>query len=133
MAFAFLSDEWISEARKIREGSESTPPLVHTFKMNLVVTDVPFGSGDIDAHIDTSSGELDLDKGHIDDPDLTVTVDYSTAKAMVVDANFQAGMQAYMSGTIQAVGDISKVMALQSSGSDPSAQELASRIREMTS
>ena len=100
--------------------------------MNLVVTEVPFGTGLIDAHLDTSSGQLDLDTGHLESPDLTVTVDYLTAKAILVDNNPQAAMQAFMAGKIRVEGDMAKLMALQVAPTDGSAQQLAGRLRDIT-
>ncbi len=55
--------------------------------MNLVVTAVPFSDKDILAHLDTSSGELVLDTGHLETQDLKVTVDYDTAKAILIEGN----------------------------------------------
>src|SRR6185437_142663 len=88
MPYPFLSEEWLAQARRIRaefDGQSVTFP--HPVRMNLVVTAVPFDEKDIDAHMDTSSGELVLDEGHLDSPDLTVTVDYDTAKAILIDGN----------------------------------------------
>ena len=79
MPYPFLSDDWFNEARKIRgEYDGKVPPITHSVRMNLVVTAVPFGDADVDAHMDTSSGDLVLDTGHLEKPDLTVTVDYDT-------------------------------------------------------
>ncbi|HUZ09358.1 MAG TPA: SCP2 sterol-binding domain-containing protein [Acidimicrobiales bacterium] len=133
MANPFLSDEWLYEARKLRSEYEGkTAPFPNVVRMNLVVNEVPFGDGVIDAHLDTSSGELDLDTGHLESPDLTVTVDYLTAKAILIDGNPQAGMQAFMAGKVRVVGDMAKLMALQIAPPDGSAQELAGRLREIT-
>ena len=82
--------------------------------MNQIITDVPFGDGTIDAHMDTSSGELEMDLGHLENPDVTVTLDYDTAKAIFVEGNPQAGMQAFMAGKIKVQGDMTKLMAMQS-------------------
>ena len=80
--YPFLSDEWLQAARAIREEYRGkTQPMAHQVRMNQVITDVPFGDGTINAHMDTSSGEIKMDLGHLDDPDLTVTLDYDTAKA----------------------------------------------------
>jgi putative sterol carrier protein len=129
----FLSDEWMEEAKKIREEYRGKgSPAAHAVKMNQVITDVPFGEGTINAHMDTSSGELEMDTGHIDGADLTVTLDYDTAKAIFVDGNPQAGMQAFMAGKIKVQGDMTKLMAMQSSAPDPTALEVASRIKEIT-
>ena len=135
MPYPFLSDEWLEEARRIRaeyEGESLSFP--HAVRMNLVVTVVPFGDKDIDAHMDTSTGELVLDVGHIETPDLKVTVDYDTAKAILIEGNPQAGMQAFMAGKIKVEGDMAKLLALQAApaGTDSRAAEMANRLKEIT-
>jgi putative sterol carrier protein len=129
----FLSDEWITDAKKIREefAGKGTPPA-HSVRMNQVITDVPFGDGSLNVHMDTSGGDLEFDLGHLDNPDLTVTLDYETAKAIIVDQNPQAGMQAFMAGKIKVQGDMTKLMAMQSGPVDPTAQEVSARIKEIT-
>ena len=129
----FLSDEWMAEAKKIREEyqGKGTPPA-HAVKMNQVITEVPFGDGTVNAHMDTSSGELEMDTGHLDGADLTVTLDYETAKAIFVDGNPQAGMQAFMAGKIKVQGDMTKLMAMQSGAPDPTQLEVAAKIKEIT-
>ncbi|HXW35514.1 MAG TPA: SCP2 sterol-binding domain-containing protein [Acidimicrobiales bacterium] len=132
-SFPFLSDDWVTEARKIRQEYEpTTGTIAHQVRMNLVVTEVPFGDGPIDAHLDTSDGSIRLDTGHIDPADLKVTVDYLTAKSILVDGNPQAGMQAFMAGKIRVEGDMAKLMMLQSAPPDPKAQELAQRLKDIT-
>ena len=132
--YQFLSDEWLEEAKKIRhELTADAPAPAHSVKMNQIVTEVPFGEGTIHSHMDTSGGEMDMDLGHLDDPELTVTLDYATAKAILVDGNPQAGMQAFMAGKIKVQGDMTKMMAMQQGGPpDPNAQALAEAIKEMT-
>jgi putative sterol carrier protein len=131
--YAFLTDEWLAEARKIREEyrGKGTPPA-HSIKMNQVITDVPFGDGTVNAHMDTSNGEVEMDEGHIDGAEVTVTLDYETAKAIIVDQNPQAAMQAFMSGKIKVQGDMTKLMAMQQGPPDATAQEVSSRIKEIT-
>ncbi len=135
--YPFLSEEWLAEARRIYEefrGQAPAPPQV--LRMNQVITDVPFGSGTINAHLDTSSGEVEIDTGHIESPDVKVTLDYDTAKAVLVDGDLQVAMQAFMAGRIKAEGDITKLMGLQmaagSGGVDPTAAAIATRIKEIT-
>jgi hypothetical protein len=131
--YPFLSDEWLTEAKRIREEYKGkTPPVAHVVKMNQIVTDVPFGSGTIDAHLDSTSGELVMDVGHIENPDVTVTLDYETAKAILVEGNPQAGMQAFMAGKIKVQGDMTKLMAMQTVQPDPVAVEVAQKIKEIT-
>jgi hypothetical protein len=132
--YPFLSPEWMDEAKKIREehrgqGGAAGPSI----KMNQVITDVPFGEGSIDAHMDSSSGEMEMDLGHIDDAEVKITVPYSVAKAIFVENNPQAGMQAFMAGQIKVEGDMTKLMAMQGGGApDPSAAEIAKKIQEIT-
>jgi putative sterol carrier protein len=82
--------------------------------------------------MDSSDGDMKMDKGHIEGADLTVTVDYETARAIFVDQNPQAGMQAFMSGKIKVEGDITKLMAMQSVSPDPAAAEIAGKIKDIT-
>ena len=134
MPHKFLSDEWMTEAKKIREefAGKGTPPA-HAVRMNQIITDVPFGDGTINAHLDTSGGDVELDTGHLDNADLTVTLDYETAKAIFVEQNPQAGMQAFMAGKIKVQGDMTKLMAMQQAGPvDPTAQEVSERIKAIT-
>jgi putative sterol carrier protein len=131
--YPFLSDEWMDAAKAIREEYKGKgAPVAHVVKMNQIITDVPFGEGTLNAHMDTSSGEMEMDTGHIEGADVTVTLDYATAKAIFVDGNPQAGMQAFMSGKIKVAGDMTKLMAMQSGAADPVAAELATKIAEIT-
>ena len=131
--FQFLSDEWLDEARSIRAEYEGHGASIeHSVRMNLIVEEVPFGEGSIDAHADTSTGELVLDVGHIESVDLKVTIGYDIARALLVEGNPQAGLQAFMQGRIRVEGDIAKLMALQSASPDPTAAEIASRIQAIT-
>jgi hypothetical protein len=136
--YPFLSDEWIAEARTIRAefpapSAADTPPT--SVRMNQVITDVPFGTGTLDAHLDTSSGALEMETGHLEQPDVTVTLDYATAKAIFVDGTMEAGMKAFMEGKVRVQGDMAKLIAAlqQLSPPDPSAVDQAQRrIREIT-
>ena len=133
--YPFLSEEWIAEVRKLGDEARADgggAAIPHAVKMNQVVTEVPFGSGTIEAHMDTSSGEMQMEMGHLSDPDLTVTLDYATAKAIFVEGNPQAGMQAFMAGKIKVQGDMTKLMAMQSTPPDARAQELSQKIRDIT-
>ncbi len=134
MPHPFLSDQWIEEARAIRSEYQGRIPAVpHAVRVNLVVTELPFGDGHLDAHLDTAGGEIDLDKGHLDQPDLTVTVDYATARAILVDGDPQAGMQAFMTGKVRVEGDMTALMVLQAGPpAGDAGQELAERLRDIT-
>ena len=97
--YPFLSEEWTQAAKALREEAGDAGSVVPgSVKMNLVITEVPFGDGNIDAHLDTSAGQIDMDLGHLDNPEVKVTLDYTTAKAILIENNPQAGMQAFMAG-----------------------------------
>ncbi len=133
--YPFLSEEWIAEVRRIGDEARAeggSAQIPHQVKMNQVITEVPFGGGTIEAHMDTSSGEMQMEMGHLPDPDLTVTLDYATAKAIFVDGNPQAGMQAFMAGKVKVQGDMTKLMAMQATPPDARAQEFAAKVRDIT-
>ncbi len=145
--YPFLSDQWIAAARRIRDThlgeaesiASSVLPGGTSVRMNQIITDVPFGDGVIDAHIDSSSGSLSLDLGHIDSPDVTITVDYPTAKAIFVDQDMALAMQAFMTGRIRVDGDLTKLLALQSfapeqlpDGAKTRAYDVAAELKAIT-
>jgi len=100
--------------------------------MNQVITDVPFGTGTVESHMDSSSGEMEFELGHVAEPDVTVTVDYATAKAIFVDQNPQAGMQAFMAGKVKVQGDLAKLMASQAGGGPGGNTALTEAIQGIT-
>jgi putative sterol carrier protein len=131
--YAFLSDEWMEAAKAVREEyADQVSPPAHAIRMNQVVTDVPFGDGTINTYLDTSGGEAVMELGELDTPDLTVTTDYATAKAITVDGDAQVAMQAFMQGKVKVQGDMSKLMLLQQAPADPVQTEIQAKIQELT-
>jgi len=131
--YPFLSDEWMEAAKAIRdEYADKVSAPAHSIRMNQVVTDVPFGDGTVNAHLDTSGGEAVMETGHLENPDLTVTTDWATAKAITVDGDAQAGMQAFMQGKVKVQGDMSKLMLLQQAPTDAVQTEIQDKIKEIT-
>ena len=133
-AYPFLSPDWMNAARALRETMprpDTAPPVA--VRMNLVVTDTPFDS-DVQGHVDTTDGEVVIEDGHLDGPDLTVTVDYETARAIFIDQDAAAAMQAFMGGRIKVDGDLTKMLAMQASAAAPdaNAQGLADALRNIT-
>lgn len=132
MGHEFLSDDWINAAKAIRDkyaGEVTTkPPAI---KMNQVITDTP-GGEDIKMYLDTSSGEMVMDKGELPDADVTITLPYDVAKKQMVDQDQAAAMQAFMSGKVKVQGDMMKLMGMQSMGADPVSGKINDEIKEMT-
>lgn len=121
-------------AREIRARYEDqATTITQSIRINQVITDVPFGDGTVQSYLDTSSGRLEMELGQLDEADATVTTDYATAKAMFVDQDQAAGMQAFMSGKIKVQGDMMKLMAMQTAmPADDTAQRVAEEIKSIT-
>jgi len=135
MSFPFLSDEWMAAAKEIRDRhAGEAPPITQSLRINQVVTGAPFGDGTVESHLDTSSGQLVMEHGHLDEPDVTVTTDYETAKALFVDQDAAAGMQAFLAGKVQVQGDMMKLLAMQTAmPADDLANQIADEIKAITS
>lgn len=111
----FLSDDWIAAARQIRtelEAEGRLPDPGPPSRLNLNITEVPFGAGTVQAHVDTVDG-VEIELGHLDTADATITLGYATAQSIFVAGDSAAAMQAFMSNQLKIDGDMTKVMALQ--------------------
>jgi hypothetical protein len=132
----FLSDEWLAEARRVSaEYQGQLDAGQYLIRMNQVITDVPFGSGTVHTHIDSSSGTMEIETGHLEEPDVTVTLDYETAKSVFVEGNREAGMQAFMAGKVVVQGDMTKLLLAMQQDQvtpDPRAAEVHKRIQTFT-
>jgi hypothetical protein len=134
MPHPFLSDEWMAETKAIRERYVGqTDKITQPVKINQVITGAPFGDGTIESYVDTSSGDVVMELGQLEDADVTVTTDYDTAKAIFVEQDAAAGMQAFMSGKITVQGDMMKLMAMQTSmPTDDASRQLVAEIKAVT-
>jgi hypothetical protein len=125
----FLSDAWLDDVQKLaaEAGSGMMPDSV---QLNMVVTGGP--EGDKELHVADGT----FASGLIDAAPTKITVPYEVAKSMFIKGDQQAAMQAFMSGQIKVEGDMTKLMAMQSSGgtADPAAAaEMQAKLKEITS
>ena len=134
MAYQFLSDEWMVAAREIRARYQDDSIKIPVgVRMNQIITGVPFGEGTVATYTDTTSGSLDIDLGHLETVDVTVTTDYTTARNIFVEQDPNFTMQAFMSGKIKVEGDMLKMMALQAAmPQDEIAKTIAAEIKTIT-
>ena len=135
--YPFLSDEWVAAARQIREefDGELDEGVPNNIRMNQIITEVPFGSGTVNAHVDTTSGSLEMDIGHLEKADVTVTLDYDTAKSVFVDGTISAAMTAFMAGKVRVQGEMAKLLAALQQLAPPdgsAATAVQQRIRDIT-
>lgn len=98
-------------------------------RMNLIVTDVPHGEQDeLAASIDTASTGLLPRLGHVDEPELTVTLEYAVAKNLLVSQDPQAVGEAFFAGRIRVDGDVTRIFLLQSLDPTDAEKELAHKV-----
>lgn len=134
MSHPFLSTAWVDAARAIRERhAPNGAPISAGVKINLIVDESPFGDEPINSYVDTTSGSLVMELGRLDDPDVTVTTDYDTARGLFLATDPAAGMQAFMAGKLVVEGDMMKLLALpMMAATDPAAQAASEEIRAIT-
>jgi hypothetical protein len=128
----FLSDAWFAEVRRLHDAVGGAAPEGAEIRMNLMINATPFDDGDLAMHMAAAGGQADWGKGHLDDADVTLTLGYDTARAIFVDGNPQAAIEAFMAGRIIVQGDITKLMVMQSAGAGPAASELTKALQEIT-
>jgi putative sterol carrier protein len=128
VAEAFLSDGWFAQTDKIQnEVNPPVPAAIKDLKINMQVTGAP--NGDVSFRMEAGK----LVKGHAADAPTKLVIPFATARAMLIDQNQQAVMQAFMSGQIRVEGDMAKLMQMQMAGPpSPEAQKVSALIKEMT-
>ena len=128
----FLSDAWFAEVRRLHDAVGGAAPDGAEIRMNLMITGMPFDEDDLAMHMAAGGGRADWGKGHLDDADVTLTLGYDTAKAIFVDGNPQAAIDAFMAGRIIVQGDITKLMVMQAAGPGSAASDLTRALQEIT-
>jgi hypothetical protein len=130
----FLSDEWMDAVATLKAGRGGAGLDEAGFRVNGTITGVPFGDGTIEVHSEHGPviGWL---KGHADDADLSFTVDYFTAKALVLDLSptFDALSSALANGTLTVSGDRERLARWwRSRIGNPEALALEDEVRSIT-
>jgi hypothetical protein len=129
----FLTPEWWEAVHAIRDKyADQASPVPYKIKLNQAITGAPFGDGEVRFHIDTTDGTMRMQPGALDDPEVTVTTDYETARKIIVEQDQAAAMQAFMSGKIKVQGDMTKLMMMQGAPPDETAKAVATEIKAIT-
>ncbi len=127
MAHNFLSDPWMDAIEALRDEAPEPPAAMKDLVLNVTVVGGP--DGDREMHL--SSGQFE--RGHVDVAPTKLTVPFDVAKAIFIDGNPQAAMQAFMSGQIKVEGDMTKVMAMQAAGApSPEQEAFQEKIKALT-
>ena len=127
----FLSDPWFDEVRRLHDAAGGAAPEGAEVRMNLVIQATPFDD-DLAMHLAVAGGRADWGKGHLDDAEVTLTLAYDTARAIFVEGNPQAAIEAFMAGRIIVQGDITKLMVMQPTGPGSPAGDLTKMLQEIT-
>jgi len=127
MSHVFLSDDWFDAVEGLRDEQPEAPTALKDLVINIVVAGGPDG----DREIHMAGGQFE--RGLADGAPTKLTVPFDVAKAMFIDGNQQAGMQAFMSGQIKVEGDMSRLMAMQAAGG-PTPEQVAfqEKIKALT-
>ena len=62
----------------------------------------------------------------------TLTLDFDTARAVLIDNNAEVAMAAFMAGRVRVEGDMTKLLAYQSMPPTKAQIEVAAALREIT-
>ena len=126
MPHVFLSDDWFDAVEELRDEMPEPPAAMKELKLNIVVAGGPDG----DREIHMAGGQFE--RGLVDDAPTKLTVPYDVAKAMFIEGNQQAAMQAFMSGQIKVEGDMTKLMAMQGGGGGGADPAVQAKLKEIT-
>ena len=124
MPYEFLSDEWFEAVEALDAPPPS--PAMDGVAINVVITRP--GADDVGVHL----GGGRMQRGLVDGAPTTVTAPYDVAKALFVQRDQQAAMQAFMSGQIKVTGDMSKLMAAGAVAPTPEQEAYSARLLELT-
>lgn len=129
---AFLSDDWIEEARRIKGAHAANPVAQVDLVVNATITGVPFGSGTIEAHSDHGP-VIGWEIGHAPSADFAITLDYALARELVLDRTFGVLAQAADSGAFEVDGDVDRFRAWWTTRiGNPDVVALDDELRELT-
>jgi hypothetical protein len=124
----FLSEEWFTKVEQLTEeaGEIEVPPALKDLTFNLTVA--MDDGGQAKAHMHAGQ----FGQGHKPDAPATVSLPVDVAKKVFLEADQQAGMQAFMSGQMQVEGDVTKLMVLQTVQPTDDLQDLMDDILGIT-
>lgn len=130
----FLSDDWFDAVHEILTDHATaghTGPASDVV-MNLTVTETPFDQVR-ELHVGSRDGTPLWGREHDAEADLSITVDYVTAKDVFVSGDGQAALAAFMAGKVTVQGDLTKLMfVVQDDETGPRARGIAETLQAIT-
>jgi putative sterol carrier protein len=128
MAMAkFLSEEWFAKVKEITEdmGEVEVPASLKDLTFNLTVA-----TDDGEKKVHMHGGQFS--QGHKAEAPVTVILPAEAARKIFLEADQQAGMQAFMSGQMRVEGDVTKLMVLQTVQPTDDLKDLMAEIIDIT-
>lgn len=112
-AHVFLSPAWIKAVRQIRDGLDiGAQETDMGVRANVTIIDAPFEVPTVLGHLDTSSGTLILDEGHLSDADFDIEMPYSLAFEIFVERDPAAVVPVLLGGQVKLTGNSSMILLL---------------------
>lgn len=132
--FVFLSPAWETAAESLHGSNTSDAPADISFTVNVTISPTPYGDKLIAISVD--AGVAQVDKNHVDSPDVTVKTDYDTAYKLFLEGELNIILSAMLEGKVVVGGDVAKLLSMAADhGAMPSMpflDDLASRLKEIT-
>jgi hypothetical protein len=123
----FPSDEWFSKVDELAAaaGDLDVPPQLAGLVININVEGADGGQ-----QMQVDGGRFR--RGHSDKGEVTIGLSEDLARKLFVDQDMSAGMQAFMAGEIKIEGDMTKLMAFQTTPMSEKQKALISQVKEIT-
>jgi hypothetical protein len=130
MPYAFLSDEWFTKVEELvaAAGDLQIPPAMKTVEVNVTVTGSALGPGEV--HLAMKEGLFT--RGHRTGFATLLTLSAELARKIFIDGDTAAGVQAFLDGSIQVVGDLARLVAMQTVEPSQSQKRLTRQIAAIT-
>jgi putative sterol carrier protein len=123
----FLSDEWFTKVDELAaaSGDLDVPAQLAGLIINI---NVEAADGAHQMHIDGGK----FQRGHSDKGEVTIGLSEDLARKLFIDQDMSAGMQAFMAGEIKIEGDMTKLMAFQTTPMSDKQKALIRQVKEIT-
>ena len=131
MPYAFLSDEWFTKVEELvaAAGDLQIPPAMTAVEVNVTVTGSPLAAS---GEVRLAMKEGLFTRGHRPDFATTLTLSADLARKIFIDGDTAAGVQAFLDGSIQVVGDLVRLVAMQTVEPSEPQRRLTRQIAAIT-